>query len=537
MSKSPLETKRVEQIADRALQIALSFNHESITLEHILASLIEDEEIKGIVSGMNGNIGNIAENLEEYFNSGNIPFSHSQMPPRKTPTLDRVFQRAISQVIFSSRKPEDDGSKVLMPRDILVSLLQEEDSHAVFFLANEGITSLGIKSYISHYEEDEDEEVGTPVPGDNQEDAIEKKSLKFLEKYCVNLNEQAKDGKIDPLIGRESEVETIIRITARRTKNNLILVGKEGTGKSAIAEGLAKQIQDGNVPEILKNATVFSLDITGLLAGTKFRGDFEERMKGILKALTYVEKPVLFIDEIHMIMGAGAGGSEGGSMNLANLLKPALAKGTLRCIGATTDEEFRKHFEKDRALLRRFQKLDVFEPSVEDTKRILRGLKSHYEEFHGVTYTDEALDAAVDLTHRHIHNRYLPDKAIDIIDAAGARQKVKDADKKTALDSTDIEFEVSVIAKIPAKSVQESEAEKLQHLDQDLNKVVFDQDDAVNALTDVVIMARAGLRDHNKPIASMLFSGPTGTGKCLGYNEQLTVMIPKELADIIDSLD
>lgn len=516
MSKKPLEASKVEAAMSRAVDIAHHFGHEYVALEHVLGSILEDREVKDILTHIGVSLEQLAGSLEEFYNSGVIPADGTRAP-RQSNTVHRMIQRSVAHVMFSSRKDEE-GNKELLPRDILVSIMQEEDSHAAYFIMEQAGEKalLQIKEYISEQFDGQlaegGDEATETVSGDGAD--ATKKAEKFLEKFCVNLNKQAKEGKIDPLIGRETEVDNLIRISARRQKNNVVLVGEPGVGKTAIAEGLAKKIEEGQVPEILLGSTVYSLDVGGLMAGTKFRGDFEERMKGILKALTMVEKPILFIDEIHMIMGAGSSGSDGGSMNVANLLKPALAKGTLHCIGSTTYDEYRKHFEKDRALLRRFQKIDVNEPSKEDSRRILEGLKSYYEEFHGVTYTPEALDAAVELTYRYMHDRYLPDKAIDVMDAAGARQRVKSADeKKVTLDEQDIELEVSIVARIPRKTVHESEAEKLEHLDKDLGNVVFDQDEAVNTLTDAVIMARAGLRDPNKPLGCYLFTGPTGVGK------------------------
>lgn len=512
MSNKRLQAPKVEAAVEKAIEIATSYNHQYVTLEHILSGLMGDDEVRSILEGVGADLKEIEESLDTFFKSSTIPTT--ARPPRQTAAIHKAVQRAVTNVLFTSRTE-------LLPRDLLVTLLQEEDTHAAYFIQKAGATLPAIKEYITNeVDEDgesisEDAEALAGMAGSEPEQKgkmTPKKAKAILEKYCVNLNEKAGEGGIDPLIGRESEVELLTRIVARRTKNNAVLVGEPGVGKTAIAEGLAKLIVEDSVPEILKDSTVYSLDIGALLAGTKFRGDFEERMKQVLKALEIVDHPILFIDEIHMVMGAGGGSA--GSVDVANLLKPALAKGNLKCIGSTTYEEFRKHFEKDRALVRRFQKIDVQEPTNEAARRILEGLKGYYEEFHGVTYTAEALDAAVELTSRYVHDRHLPDKAIDVIDAAGARQRVKPADqKKTVLDASDIELEVSVIARIPRQTVQEDEGAKLQHLGSDLKSVVFDQDGAVEALEDAIIMARAGLRDRNKPIGSYLFAGPTGVGK------------------------
>lgn len=513
MSNKRLQAPKVEAAVERAVEIATSFNHQYVTLEHVLSGLMNDEEVRSILEGVGADLKDIEDSLDTFFKSNTIPTT--ARPPRQTSAVHKAVQRAATNVLFTNRTE-------LLPRDLLVTLLQEEDTHAAYFIQKAGGTLASVKEYITN-EVDEEidatvEEDAEAVRGlageaaDTKGKMTPKKAKALLEKYCVNLNEKATEGGIDPLIGRETEVELLTRIVARRTKNNAVLVGEPGVGKTAIAEGLAKLIVEDKVPEILKGSTVYSLDIGALLAGTKFRGDFEERMKQVLKALEIVEHPILFIDEIHMVMGAGGGSA--GSVDVANLLKPSLAKGNLKCIGSTTYEEFRKHFEKDRALVRRFQKIDVQEPSNEDARRILEGLKGYYEEFHGVTYTAAALDAAVELTSRYVHDRHLPDKAIDVIDAAGARQRVKTADqKKTVLEASDIELEVSVIARIPRQTVQEDEGAKLQHLGDDLKSVVFDQDSAVETLEDAIIMARAGLRDRNKPIGSYLFAGPTGVGK------------------------
>jgi ATP-dependent Clp protease ATP-binding subunit ClpA len=407
-----------------------------------------------------------------------------------------------------------------MPIDLLVQIMKQppEDSHAVTCLLLTGLTSLKLTRFLSHGNDDGETSVD-PSMGGPFEGMMPLKDItsrvdaeKFLAKYCANLNTQAVNGKIDPLIGREEELDTIVQITARRSKNNSILVGEPGVGKTAIVEGLAAKIVANDVPDCLLGSTVFSLDMGALVSGTRFRGDMEERLKHILKSLEFVPNSILFIDEIHSIMGTGAG--QNGTLDIPNLLKPSLNNGTLKAIGSTTVEEFRKHFEKDRALMRRFKRVDIKEPTLEDTKKILRGLKEKYEEFHGVVYSDEALDAAAELTHRYINNALLPDKAIDIIDNVGARQKIRpEADRLTSIGVAEIEAEVSRVAKIPEKSVKDDETTKLLHLEDDLKKTVFGQDEAIEALSNAVFVSRSGLRDTNKPAGCYLFAGPTGVGK------------------------
>lgn len=525
-TKHDLDTSKVDKTVQRAYQIAIANQHEYLLLEHLLAALVEEPIVIEMFKELGGNLDEVKSDLQTYYDSGlitKVAAGYKYFPAR-TQDTERCIQRSVATTMFSGRRSMD-------PLDLMVSLMYEEQSHAFFFVGKQNIDLLTVKEYITGDADNDsdaegegtDEEggffrgagAGGAAPGGRGGKEVKNKeqALKVLGKYCINLNEQAKVGKIDPLIGRETEVAQLVLTTARRTKNNVVLVGEPGVGKTSIVEGLAKLIEEGNVPEVLLGSTVFSLDIGNLLAGTKFRGDFEERMKQIITSLTFVEKPILFIDEIHMIMGAGSGGQQN-SMDVANLLKPALAKGALRCIGSTTYEEFRKHFEKDRALLRRFQKLDVFEPSIEDSKRILQGLAKVYEEFHGVTYAVEALDLAVELTSKYVNDRFLPDKAIDVIDSAGARQRVAPAEERLVeVGVEQIEYEVSRIAKIPPRTVKESESEKLAALAANLRSNVYGQDKALEVLDDAVIMSRAGLRDGNKPQGCYLFTGPTGTGK------------------------
>jgi ATP-dependent Clp protease ATP-binding subunit ClpA len=495
----------------RAAGIAQEYGHEFVTLEHLLSALMEQKEVKELLTTLNVNQDSISEALNTFFSSPFIEVTHTVPSPTKS--FDEVITRCVGSALFSS-------TPIATPTGLLVHLLQHpaDDSHAVTILLQHGLTALMLKKHLSHG----NGSVGSPGHGDmvggggpgEQASPINSRedAEKILDKYCVNLNKSALEARIDPLIGRTEEVGHIVQIVARRTKNNVVLVGEPGVGKTAIAEGLALKIVRKEVPTAIEDSTVYSLDIGNLVAGTRFRGDFEERMKQVLKALEYIPNAILFIDEIHTIMGAGAGSQ--GSLDVANLLKPALSKGTLRCIGSTTLDEYRKHFEKDRALLRRFKRVDVDEPSPEDTKLILRGLREVYEKFHGITFTDEALDKAVELTHRYVTNAYLPDKAIDVMDNAGARQRVApEADRKLVLGVAEIEVEVSKVAKIPATEVHEDEAKKLGRLELDLKSAVFGQDTAVGALVSAMFVSRAGLREENKPSGSYLFTGPTGVGK------------------------
>lgn len=502
-STPPINVDKAQEIIERAGDIATMNMHEYVTLEHLLASLLGESAVKEVLGDLDVDVDELEKDLVSFYGAGILPKAQEGFAARRTPALMNAVKRATAQVMLSGRKK-------IQPTDLLVSLVEQadEDSHAFFFLAKYGVDADTLKFIVSHpvHDTEDDEEEEDETHGLN-------KNQRLLARYCVNLNDQATKGLIDPLIGRETEVASLILTSARRTKNNSVLIGEPGVGKTAVVEGLAKMIVEGNVPESIKSAVVYSLDISALMAGAKFRGDMEERLKQVLKALEELEQPILFIDEIHMIMGAGAS-SGGGGMDVANLLKPALAKGSLRCIGSTTYEEFRKYFEKDRALLRRFQKLDINEPSVEDAKRIIHGLSTVYGEHHGVTYTPEALDAAVELTARYVNDKLLPDKAIDVIDAAGARQKIRPDDEKVAVVTLEmIESEVSRIARIPARTVKEDEGEKLAHLETDLLAKVFGQDGAVTMVTDAVIMARSGLRSPNKPQSSFLFTGPTGVGK------------------------
>jgi ATP-dependent Clp protease ATP-binding subunit ClpA len=488
---------------------ARAARHEFITVEHLLSALLDNATAVEVLKACAVNIADVRAQLKNFIND-NTPIVPGTDEVDTQPTLgfQRVIQRAIMHVQSTSS-----GKKEVTGANVLVAIFGEKDSHAVYYLQQQGVTRLDVVNFISHGIRKD--QADTPKPesaGSDSDDSSNGGKDSPLEQYTQNLNVLARQGKIDPLIGRDHEVERVIQILCRRRKNNPLLVGEAGVGKTAIAEGLAWRITQGDVPEILKEAIVYSLDMGALLAGTKYRGDFEQRLKAVLKSLKDNVNAVLFIDEIHTLIGAGA--ASGGTLDASNLLKPALSSGQLKCIGATTFTEYRGIFEKDAALSRRFQKIDVLEPSVDQTVQILRGLKSRFEEHHGVKYSQSALSAAAELSSRYINDRQLPDKAIDVIDEAGAAQRIlpKSKQKKT-IGRLEIEDIVSKIARIPAQSVSVDDRSKLQTLDRDLKSVVFGQDPAIEALASAIKMARAGLGKVDKPIGSFLFSGPTGVGK------------------------
>jgi ATP-dependent Clp protease ATP-binding subunit ClpA len=483
--------------------------HEYATLEHLLLSLVDDEEAAGVMRACDVDLGALRTTLTNYVDTELRSLVVDDGEDAKpTAGFQRVIQRAVIHVQSSGRE-EVTGANVL------VAIFSERESHAAYFLQEQDMTRYDAVNYIAHgIAKKAGAAEAKPVKGvaDDEDKPTVKTGGEALEAYCVNLNEKAKQGKVDPLIGRSAEVERCIQILCRRTKNNPLLVGDPGVGKTAIAEGLARKIINHQVPEVLAGATIFSLDMGSLLAGTRYRGDFEERVKQVVKELENHPDAVLFIDEIHTVIGAGA--TSGGAMDASNLLKPALASGTLRCMGSTTYKEFRQHFEKDRALVRRFQKIDVNEPTIEDTIKILKGLKIYYEEFHKLRYTNDAIKAAVELSAKYINDRKLPDKAIDIIDEAGASQMLlPESRRKKIIGLKEVEAVVAKIARIPPKSVSKTDTEALKQLETDLKRAVYGQDDAIDQLSSAMKMARAGLRDANKPIGSYLFSGPTGTGK------------------------
>ncbi len=515
----PSFSRALEKTLHRALAVANERRHEYATLEHLLLSLIDDSDAASVMRACGVDLDVLRKNLTQYVDAEleNLVIE-TREEAKPTAGFQRVVQRAVIHVQSSGRE-EVTGANVL------VAIFAERESHAAFFLQEQDMTRYDAVNYISHgiakrpglsdaskTPRGAEEEHESREPKDSKEGPEQKKKEAALDAYCVNLNKKAKDGRIDPLIGREAEVQRTIQVLCRRQKNNPLLVGEPGVGKTAIAEGLAHKIVNGAVPEVLAGATVFALDMGALLAGTRYRGDFEERLKQVMKEIEQHKDAILFIDEIHTVIGAGA--TSGGAMDASNLLKPALAQGVLRCIGSTTYKEYRQYFEKDRALVRRFQKIDVNEPTVEDAIEIIKGLKPYFEEFHKIRYTNEAVKAAVELSARYIHDRKLPDKAIDVIDETGASQMlVAEAKRKKTIGIKEIEATISTMARIPAKSVSKDDAEVLQHLEETLGRVVYGQNEAIAALSSAIKLARAGLRDPEKPIGCYLFSGPTGVGK------------------------
>ena len=502
-------SKNLEQTLHKALAVAGQYHHEYATLEHLLHALTDDQDAMAVLRSCGISLADLRDQLTQYIENELTYLTNTDAEESKpTTAFQRVLQRAAIHVQSSGRE-EVTGANVL------VALFSERESHAVFFLQEQDMTRFDAVNYISHGIAKVPTQNDTSrTPRGTEEETIKdiKTGDEALDAYCINLNAKAKDGKIDPLIGRDKEVERTIQVLCRRSKNNPLYVGDPGVGKTAIAEGLAKKIVEGEVPEVLRDATIFALDMGALLAGTRYRGDFEERLKMVLKELEEIDGAVLFIDEIHTIIGAGA--TSGGAMDASNLLKPALSNGSLKCVGSTTYKEFRNHFEKDRALVRRFQKIDVYEPSIEDAIAILMGLKPYYEKHHAVEYTEEAIEAAVRLSDKYMGDRKLPDKAIDIIDEVGAAQMLVPEDKrKKTIEREDIEGVVAAIARIPAATMTKDDRESLQNLERDLKTMVYDQDKAIDILVDSIKMARAGLREDEKPIGSYLFSGPTGVGK------------------------
>jgi ATP-dependent Clp protease ATP-binding subunit ClpA len=496
----------LEETIHRALTLASDRKHELATLEHLLLALLDDKDAAAVVTACSVDIEPLRADVARYLDEDLASLIVEEFEEaRPTAGFHRVIQRAVIHVQSSGRE-EVTGANAL------VALFAERESHAVYFLQERDMTRYDAVNYISHGIAKNGTASAPKPPLGASEDSEESKGKDPLAEYTVNLNQKAREGDIDPLIGRAEEVERCIMVLSRRRKNNPLLVGDPGVGKTAIAEGIARRIVNDDVPDVLADATIYSLDMGALLAGTRYRGDFEERLKAVVNKLQDTPGAVLFIDEIHTIIGAGA--TSGGAMDASNLLKPALQSGKLRCMGSTTYKEYRQHFEKDRALSRRFLKIDVSEPTPEDAVLILQGLKSYFEDFHKVTYSTDAVDAAVQLSVRHITDRKLPDKAIDIIDEAGARTKlVPEADRKTEIGVKEIEAVVSKIARIPPKSISRDDEKALKSLSQDLKRMVFGQDTAIEQVAAAVKLARAGLREPNKPIGSYLFAGPTGVGK------------------------
>ncbi|MGC2603388.1 MAG: ATP-dependent Clp protease ATP-binding subunit ClpA, partial [Rhodomicrobium sp.] len=509
----PSFSNSLEESLHRAIEYANERHHEYATLEHLLLSLVDDRDAASVMRACNVDLDRLRAKLTDFIDkelSNLILDQDGEAQP--TASFQRVIHRAVVHVQSSGRE-EVTGANVL------VAVFAERESNAAFFLTEQDMTRFDAVNFISHgiskragmseprgirgVEDD-----STTVEGNDDK----KRSTDALEAYCVNLNQKAKDGRIDPLIGRDKEIERTIQVLCRRSKNNPLYVGDPGVGKTAIAEGLARKIVRGEVPQVLANATVFSLDMGTLLAGTRYRGDFEERLKAVMKEIEAYPGAILFIDEIHTVIGAGA--TSGGAMDASNLLKPALQSGVLRCIGSTTYKEYRQHFEKDRALVRRFQKIDVAEPTVEDAIEIMKGLKPYFEDFHNIKYTNQAIKSAVELSAKYIHDRKLPDKAIDVIDETGASQMLLPPSKrKRTIGVKEVEATIATMARIPPKTVSKSDTELLRNLENDLKRVVFGQEQAIHALSAAIKLARAGLRDAEKPIGSYLFSGPTGVGK------------------------
>ncbi|MDF2797685.1 MAG: ATP-dependent Clp protease, ATP-binding subunit clpA, partial [Devosia sp.] len=519
----PSFSRGLEKALHQAMNLARERNHEFATLEHLLLALTDDRDTIAVLAGCDVDVDALKSDLEDFINEelDSLIVANGQ-DARPTAAFQRVIQRAVIHVQSSGRE-EVTGANVL------VAIFAERESHAAYFLEQQDMSRLDAVNFISHgitksgpSEErkvrgaEDGEGNGEGGRGDNAKSSA-------LADFCVDLNAKARAGKIDPLIGRDAELRRTIQVLCRRSKNNPIYVGDAGVGKTAIAEGLARKIVEGDVPEVLKEAVIYSLDMGSLLAGTRYRGDFEERLKAVMKELEKLPHAVLFIDEIHTMIGAGA--TSGGALDASNLLKPALASGAIRCIGSTTYKEYRQFFEKDRALVRRFQKIDVNEPSIPDAIEIVKGLRPYFEEFHKIKYTDDALKAAVELSARYINDRKLPDKAIDVIDETGASQMLLTEDeRKQVIDVEDIENTIATIARIPPKSVSKSDAELLSSLEQSLKTVVYGQDAAITALSSAIKLARAGLREPEKPIGSYLFTGPTGVGK---------TEVAKQLADTL----
>ena len=508
-------SRNLEQTLHRALSLASERRHEYATLEHLLLGLADDSDAATVLRACGVDLDKLRQDLGEFLDKDLSGLATDRAgDPKPTAGFQRVVQRAAIHV-QSSGRDEVTGANVL------VALFSERESHAVYFLQLQDMTRLDAVNFISHGIAKAPGRTGQrPVSGSKEETGPEnereekpgRRQQDALTNYCVNLNKKAQSGKIDPLIGRDIEIERTIQILCRRTKNNPLYVGDPGVGKTAIAEGLAKRIVEGDVPEVLLKSTIFALDMGALLAGTRYRGDFEERLKAVVTELEGHPGSILFIDEIHTVIGAGA--TSGGAMDASNLLKPALASGSMRCVGSTTYKEYRNYFEKDRALVRRFQKIDVNEPSMEDAVKILRGLKTNYEKHHKVRYTEEAIRGAVELSSKYINDRKLPDKAIDVIDEVGAsRMLVPEGKRKKTVTLRDVEEIVAKIARIPPKSVSADDKETLRNLERDLKSMVFGQDKAIEALSAAIKLARAGLREAEKPIGNYLFSGPTGVGK------------------------
>ncbi|MBW8785653.1 MAG: ATP-dependent Clp protease ATP-binding subunit ClpA [Novosphingobium sp.] len=536
----PSFAQSLEKTLHAALGNASERSHEYATLEHLLLALIDDPDAAQVMQACGVDLGDLGDVVRQYLDQEYQSLKTKEKgDPAPTAGFQRVIQRAILHV-------QSSGKDTVTGANVLVALFSERDSYAVYFLQQQDMSRLDAVSYISHgigkggkrIEDRTPKGAETEAPqAEEKSEAKGSKKDSALDQFCINLNEKALAGKVDPLIGRGPEVDRTIQILCRRSKNNPLYVGDPGVGKTAIAEGLARKIVEGEVPEVLAEAVIYSLDMGALLAGTRYRGDFEERLKQVVSELEKLPHAILFIDEIHTVIGAGA--TSGGAMDASNLLKPALSGGTIRCIGSTTYKEFRNHFEKDRALLRRFQKIDVNEPTIEDTVKILKGLRTAFEEHHNVKYTPDAIKTAVELSARYINDRKLPDKAIDVIDEVGAMQMlVPPSKRKRTITAREIEAVIATMARIPPKSVSSDDRLVLEHLDRDLKRVVFGQDKAIGVLASAMKLSRAGLRDADKPIGSFLFSGPTGVGKTEVARQLAAIMgIPLQRFDMSEYME
>ncbi|HIL93912.1 MAG TPA: ATP-dependent Clp protease ATP-binding subunit ClpA, partial [Cycloclasticus sp.] len=509
--------KELEKTLNDAFKRAHQMRHEFITVEHLLLAMMENKSACEVFQAAGGDVAAMTSEIESYLEQS-TPIIPADIERETQPTLG--FQRVLQRAVFHV---QSSGKKEVTGANVLVAIFSEQDSQSVYLMSRQDVTRLDVVNFISHgiarIDDDDDmADFNESTTVENEETANDP-----LTKYTVNLNEQAKLGKIDPLIGRDKELKRAIQTLCRRRKNNPLLVGEAGVGKTAIAEGLALKIVEGNVPEILEDTTIYSLDMGALVAGTKYRGDFEKRLKGLIGQLRTEEKSILFIDEIHTIIGAGS--ASGSVMDASNMIKPALASGELRCIGSTTYKEFRGIFEKDHALARRFQKIDINEPSVEDTIQILKGLRSRYEEHHNIEFSSKSLETAAKLADRYINDRFLPDKAIDVVDEAGARQRLLPEDERQSVILTShIEQIIAQIARIPEKSISSQDKDKLKDLARNLKLVVFGQDEAIEKLSDAVILSRAGLGQEERTIGSFLFAGPTGVGKTEVTNQLAKIM-------------
>jgi len=513
-------SKELEASLNVAFNEARNKRHEYITVEHLLLALLDNTSANSVLKACGADLLRLKADLSEYLDE-NTPIFHEDHVGEVQPTLG--FQRVLQRAVFHV---QSSGKKEVTGANVLVAIYGEQESQAIYLLHQQDVNRLDIVNYVSHGISKVSDDEESPMEADaSTEEAQESESP--LEKYAANLNMKALQNKIDPLIGRDAEIERAIQILCRRRKNNPLLVGEAGVGKTAIAEGLAKKIVDDEVPEILNGSTIYSLDLGALVAGTKYRGDFEKRLKGVLKQLADDPGAILFIDEIHTIIGAGS--ASGGVMDASNLIKPMLASGELKCMGSTTYQEFRGIFEKDRALTRRFQKIDIEEPSIADTVEILRGLKTNYENHHNVKYSLNALKAAAELSSRYMMDRFLPDKAIDVIDEAGAHRNMNNADGKAKnINVNDIESIIAKIARIPAKTVSSSDTTVLKNLQRNLKLVVFGQDEAIDTMSNAIKMSRSGLGNPDKPVGSFLFAGPTGVGKT-EVTKQLSKVLGIEL--------